>query len=81
MYANGTHTKKRHFKGIEKQFEQPDESQPDYTKAKEWFEKAANQGHIEAQHQLALLYYNGQGLNKIIHKELSGIPKRQKKVM
>ena len=60
MYANGTHTKKRYFKGIEKQFEQPDESQPDYTKAKEWFEKAANQGHIEAQHQLALLYYNGQ---------------------
>lgn len=61
MYANGTHTKRRHFKGIEKQIEQQDESQSNYTKAKEWFEKAANQGHVEAQHQLALLYYNGQG--------------------
>ncbi|OCL19176.1 tetratricopeptide repeat protein [Gilliamella sp. wkB171] len=63
MYANGTQTNKRQFKGIEQGIDEQAEtqSQPDYIKAKEWFEKAANQGHANAQHQLAVLYYNGQG--------------------
>ena len=60
MYADGSYTKRRHFKGFEYGFDEQLKAQPDYIKAKEWFEKAANQGHIAAQHSLALLYYNGQ---------------------
>ena len=63
MYFNGYTVKKRIFKGIEQGAinEPKQKTEPDYSKAKEWFEKAAKQGHIGAQHSLAMLYYNGQG--------------------
>ncbi len=34
----------------------------DYTKARQWFEKAAAQGHAEAQYNLGKLYANGKGV-------------------
>ena len=36
----------------------------DYTKAVKYFRKAAEQGDAEAQYNLALSYYNGQGVTK-----------------
>lgn len=36
----------------------------DYAAAKEWFTKAANQDHINAQMNLAWMYYNGEGVAK-----------------
>ena len=34
----------------------------DNIKAVEWFSKAANQGHCDAQYQLGLCYYYGYGV-------------------
>ena len=36
----------------------------DYQKAFFWFQKAAKQGHTEAQNKLGILYYQGQGVPK-----------------
>ena len=36
----------------------------DYTKAREWWEKAAAQGKVSAQYNLGFLYYDGQGVKK-----------------
>ena len=33
----------------------------DYIKAVEWYKKAAEQGYSRAQHNLALMYVDGQG--------------------
>ncbi|WP_085246754.1 tetratricopeptide repeat protein [Gilliamella mensalis] len=79
MYADGSYAKKRQFKGIEDGFEQQPKAQSDYIKAKEWFEKAANQGHIAAQHSLALLYYNGQGTKQSYAKGIEWDIKAAKK--
>ncbi|NUF48352.1 tetratricopeptide repeat protein [Gilliamella sp. ESL0250] len=79
MYTDGSYTKKRQFKGIEDGFEQQSKAQPDYIKAKEWFEKAANQGHMAAQHSLALLYYNGQGTKQNYLKGIEWDTKAAKK--
>ncbi|MWP62564.1 tetratricopeptide repeat protein [Gilliamella sp. Pas-s25] len=79
MYTDSSYTKKRQFKGIEDGFEQQSKAQPDYIKAKEWFEKAANQGHIAAQHSLALLYYNGQGTKQNYLKGIEWDTKAAKK--
>ena len=35
-----------------------------YTKAVEYFQKAAEQGHAEAQYNLGVCYYFGQGVTK-----------------
>lgn len=35
---------------------------PDFAEAVNWYRKAAEQGHAAAQHNLALCYYNGQGV-------------------
>ena len=79
MYADGSYTKRRHFKGFEYGFDEQLKAQPDYIKAKEWFEKAANQGHIAAQHSLALLYYNGQGTKQNYSKGIAWDTKAAKK--
>jgi TPR repeat protein len=36
----------------------------DYFKAKEWYEKAANQGHASAQYNLGNMYSNGNGVKQ-----------------
>ncbi|KAF9203710.1 hypothetical protein BGZ49_006120 [Haplosporangium sp. Z 27] len=36
----------------------------DYLKAMEWFLKAANQGHHDAQYRLGFMYQNGQGVER-----------------
>ncbi|MWN04728.1 tetratricopeptide repeat protein [Gilliamella sp. Pas-s95] len=78
MYADGSYTKRRHFKAVENGFEQQ-EAKPNYTQAKQWFEKAANQGNIAAQHSLALLYYNGQGTKQSYSKGIEWDTKAAKK--
>lgn len=46
----------------------------DYKKAVEWYEKAANQGFIDAQFNLGSMYFNGQGVrqDKKVAKEWFG---------
>ena len=46
----------------------------DYTKAREWYEKAANQGIAQAQFNLGVFYYHGKGVRQNIAtaKELFG---------
>lgn len=34
----------------------------DYKQAMVWFSKAAEQGHVEAQHQVGLIYWHGRGV-------------------
>lgn len=36
----------------------------DYTEAKNWFSKAAEQGQAKAQFNLGVLYFNGQGVKQ-----------------
>jgi TPR repeat protein len=36
----------------------------DFVKAAEWYEKAAEQGHVSAQHNLGVLYATGEGVSK-----------------
>ena len=36
----------------------------DYTKAKQWFEKAANQGVADAQFNLGVMYGQGKGVRQ-----------------
>ena len=36
----------------------------DYSKAREWYLKAANQGHADAQYNLGVMYYQGQGVRQ-----------------
>ena len=36
----------------------------DYTKAVQWYRKAAEQGNVEAQHNLGAVYVNGQGVHQ-----------------
>ncbi|WP_164071294.1 tetratricopeptide repeat protein, partial [Aliarcobacter cryaerophilus] len=36
----------------------------DYLKAREWFEKAANQGYVNAQYNLGMMYVNGYGVKQ-----------------
>jgi TPR repeat protein len=70
MFANGKIDGTRVFKGIEhgEVDNKQQNIEPDYIHAKEWFEKAANQGHLGAQHSLAILYYNGQGTKQNYQK-------------
>jgi hypothetical protein len=35
----------------------------DYTKARQWYEKAAAQGHEEAQYNLGVMYAEGEGVS------------------
>ena len=35
---------------------------PDYTKAAQWFERAAEQDHLEAMHNLGIAYWEGRGV-------------------
>ena len=35
-----------------------------YTQAIEWHTKSANQGYAEAEYNLGVMYYNGQGVSK-----------------
>ena len=46
----------------------------DYTKAFQWFEKAANKGMAEAQYNLGIFYDDGKGVrqNKATAKEYFG---------
>ena len=50
----------------QEKFQSPAEVQDgkDFTKAIRWFREAALQGHVEAQYQLAEMYFEGQGVNK-----------------
>ncbi len=41
-----------------------DDEEPDYNKAKEWYEKAAEQGYAPAQHELGELYSKGVGVEQ-----------------
>ena len=36
----------------------------DYTRAAEWYSKAANQGDAKAQYNLGVMHYKGQGAKK-----------------
>uniref|UniRef100_UPI0033282F90 tetratricopeptide repeat protein n=1 Tax=Psychrobacter sp. CAL346-MNA-CIBAN-0220 TaxID=3140457 RepID=UPI0033282F90 len=36
----------------------------EYAKAVEWFEKAGNQGNVEAQYNLGVMYANGIGVHQ-----------------
>ena len=36
----------------------------DYKKAVEWYRKAAEQGHADAQNNLGFMYYTGQGVEQ-----------------
>ena len=36
----------------------------DYSKAREWYEKAAKQEHAGAQYNLGIMYKNGQGVEQ-----------------
>ena len=36
----------------------------DFTHARQWFEKAAAQGHAGAQNKLGVMYYEGQGVRQ-----------------
>ena len=38
----------------------------DYTKARQWYEKAANQGKASAQYNLGVMYYEGEGVRQNI---------------
>ena len=42
----------------------------DYKKAFEWYQKAAEQGHVKAQNNLGLMYQTGQGTSKDIQKAI-----------
>ena len=46
----------------------------DYLKARQWYEKAANQGYAQAQFNLGVIYYHGKGVRQNIAtaKELFG---------
>jgi TPR repeat protein len=35
-----------------------------YKKAREWYEKAAEQGRAEAQYNLGVMYYHGKGVDQ-----------------
>ena len=41
-----------------------EKGEPNYEKAGEWFRRAAQQGHPEAQYELALCYLHGEGVAK-----------------
>ena len=43
-------------------------SEPDLGKAAEWYRKAAEQGFVDAQANLGMMYYHGQGVSRD-HKE------------
>ena len=40
----------------------------DYARSAAWWEKAAAQGHTQAQYNLGVLYYNGEGVPRDISK-------------
>ena len=40
----------------------------DYSKAREWYEKAAKQGHATAQDDLGFMYANGKGVEQNLAK-------------
>ncbi|MFQ7388115.1 MAG: tetratricopeptide repeat protein [Escherichia sp.] len=35
-----------------------------YRRAKDWFEKAAEKGHVDAQYNLGVIYENGEGVSQ-----------------
>ena len=41
----------------------------DMAKALEWYERAANNGHVSAQYMLAVLYQQGEGVEKVDEKK------------
>ena len=43
-------------------------TEKNFMKAKELYEKAANQGHSAAQYYLGVMYYEGRGIEKNIRK-------------
>lgn len=43
-------------------YQRGQETEPDYTEAVKWLEKAASQQHIEAELQLGMMYFSGQGV-------------------
>ena len=51
------------YKGIEKNIDDSGFYQ-DFVKAREWYEKAAQQGNIQATYNLGVLYANGRGVEK-----------------
>jgi TPR repeat protein len=52
--------------------------QKDYAKALEWYLKAANQGHAQAQNNIGALYAFGQGVEKSITKAIEWYTKAAK---
>jgi TPR repeat protein len=38
--------------------------QQDFAQAAKWFRQAAQRGHVQAQHDLGMLYHEGQGVEK-----------------
>ena len=59
---------------IGRMYSQGEGVRQDYTKAREWYEKAANQGIAQAQFNLGVFYYHGKGVRQNIAtaKELFG---------
>ena len=47
----------------------------DYTKAFEWYQKAANQGDADAQYNVGYMYYQGQGVAKNFAKAIEWFKK------
>lgn len=47
------------------------------TKAREWFQKAADQGNVDAQTLLGMLYHYGKGVDlKMMFKQENGFKSR-----
>ncbi len=46
-----------------------------------WCQKAAENGHIDAQYNLASLYLDGKGIEKDLKKSFIGLKKQQKVIM
>ena len=52
--------------------------QGNHAKAFEWYTKAANQGEAEAQHNLGVMYYEGQGVRQDYYKSVEWYTKAAK---
>jgi TPR repeat protein len=50
----------------------------DYTNAAGWFEKAAELGHMQAQFNLSIMYYQAEGLKKDVAKSIEWLEKSAK---